>query len=173
MSKKLFELTAEIVQAQASAGAMSPDEIETFLTRTFNILQQIQRAEEEGKSLPEGGAGFEAFGKGGVGEPADLLSSLRKDPLSSIQEDKIICLECGAEFRQLTANHLKTHGLTPREYKKNWGFPLKQPLAAKALTRTRSRSAKKRGLPVELQQYQEKKRKEKMEAETKEKSAKS
>lgn len=77
------------------------------------------------------------------------------DPRSSIQEDKVICLECGSDFRQLTANHLRTHNLTPREYKRKWGFPLKQPLAAKMLTRLRSRSAKKRGLPQKLQQYLE------------------
>ena len=75
------------------------------------------------------------------------------DPKSSIEEEKVTCLECGGEFRQLTANHLRSHQLTPREYKKKWGFPLKQPLAARMLTSLRSRSAKKRGLPKKLQEY--------------------
>jgi predicted transcriptional regulator len=82
-----------------------------------------------------------------------------RDPAKSIQKDKVICLECGAEFRQLTANHLRVHGLTPREYKKKWGFPLKQSLAAKSLTASRSKAAKNRGLPQKLQEYIDSRRK--------------
>jgi predicted transcriptional regulator len=85
--------------------------------------------------------------------PVDAGKTVKMDPRATIQEDKVTCLECGLEFRQLTANHLQTHQLTPREYKKKWGFPLKQPLAARVLTRLRSRSAKKRGLPQKLKQY--------------------
>jgi predicted transcriptional regulator len=71
-------------------------------------------------------------------------------------------MECKAEFRQLTANHLRIHHLTPREYKKKWGFALKQPLSAKMLTKLRSRSAKKRGLPEKLRIYLDQKRENKM-----------
>jgi predicted transcriptional regulator len=70
-------------------------------------------------------------------------------------------MECKAELRQLTANHLRIHHLTPREYKKKWGFPLKQPLSAKMLTKLRSRSAKKRGLPENLRIYLDRKRENK------------
>jgi predicted transcriptional regulator len=70
-------------------------------------------------------------------------------------------MECKAEFRQLTANHLRIHHLTPREYKKKWGFPLKQPLSARMLTKLRSRSAKKRGLPEKLRIYLDQKRENK------------
>jgi len=86
------------------------------------------------------------------------------EPSASIQEDSVVCLECGAEFRQLTANHLRTHEITPREYKKKWGFPLKQPLSARNLTILRSRSAKKRGLPSNLRQYHEEQRRKKQSA---------
>jgi len=82
----------------------------------------------------------------------------------SIQNDKIICLECGAEIKQLTGTHLKTHGLSPREYRQKWGFALKQPLSAKALTKARSKAAKKRGLPEKLAKYIEASRQKKAEA---------
>lgn len=151
MDKRLLELSVDIVHAQASLYKMSGEEIETSLVVIYNTLNKIQQAESEGKSVIVGDADF-----GRVA--AEPESSIRSDPRSSIQEDKVICMECGAEFRQLTANHLKSHGLTPREYKRKWGFPLKQPLAAKTLTSLRSRSAKKRGLPQKLQQYLDNKR---------------
>jgi predicted transcriptional regulator len=149
---------------------MSPEELEAFLTRTFNTLQQMQRAEEEGRPMLQKGADAEESEKDENLEGGDPLAAFRLEPLSCVQEDRIVCLECGAEFRQLTANHLRTHGLTPREFKRKWGFPLKQPLAAKALTRARSRSAKKRGLPVELQDFQERRRNERRKAAAKNES---
>ena len=63
------------------------------------------------------------------------------DPQSSIQENKVVCLECSAEMRQLTIKHLSSHGLNIREYKKKYGFPLKQSLSAKSLSKARSKAA--------------------------------
>jgi predicted transcriptional regulator len=148
MEKRLLELAVEIVQAKCALSQMTGEDIEATLLKTYNALLKIQKAENEGR--------FVGLGDGaGEAQPGKHEIQGKMDPRSSIQEDKVVCLECAAEFRQLTANHLRTHGLTPREYKRKWGFPLKQPLAAKVLTRLRSRSAKKRGLPIKLQQYLE------------------
>jgi predicted transcriptional regulator len=146
MDKRLLELAVEMVQSQVAMNKMSEDEIESSLIRLYNVLHKMERAELEGRALPveEGG---------GVEPSVDSVKPMAVDPRASIQEDKVTCLECGLEFRQLTANHLQSHQLTPREYKRKWGFPLKQPLAARVLTRLRSRSAKKRGLPQKLKQY--------------------
>ncbi|MEM5789778.1 MAG: MucR family transcriptional regulator [Syntrophobacteraceae bacterium] len=153
MEKKLLELAVEIVQAQATISKMTGDEIELALVRVYNALHRMRLAEDAGRSiLPEE---MEQMIPEQVGISAEV------DPASSIQDDKVTCLECRAEFRQLTANHLRTHQLTPRQYKKKWGFPLKQPLAARILTKLRSRSAKKRGLPEKLQIYLDQKRKNK------------
>lgn len=153
MAKKLLELAVEIVQTQVSTNKMTAEEIESALMRVYNALYRMQCAEEEGKSL-------ELYAHT---EPAPVSGAEMEevDPRTSIHEDRVTCLECGAEFRQLTANHLKTHQLTPREYKRKWGFPLKQPLAAKVLTKLRSRAAKKRGLPPKLQEYLEEQRQRK------------
>jgi predicted transcriptional regulator len=148
MDKRLLELAVEIVQAQVALSKMTGEEIEATLLKTYNALFKMQKAENEGRFV---GLGDEL----GEVQPGKHEIQGIMDPRSSIQEDKVVCLECAAEFRQLTANHLRTHSLTPREYKRKWGFPLKQPLAAKVLTRLRSRSAKKRGLPLKLQQYLE------------------
>jgi predicted transcriptional regulator len=143
----------EIVHAQASITKMTGDDIELALVRVYNALHKMRLAEDQGRSiLPD----LELLVDAQAGQPPD--------PRSSIQDDKVVCLECKAEFRQLTANHLRTHQLSPREYKKKWGFPLKQPLAARGLTKLRSRSAKKRGLPEKLQIYLEQKRQNKLAA---------
>jgi len=127
---------------------MTTEEMEEALLKTFSTLQKIQKAEDMGvpasiqiPELREERPAEEAVPKAAM------------DPKSSIQEDRVICLECGAEFRQLTANHLKSHGLTPREYKKKWGFRLKDSLAAKSLTRARSEAAKARGIPDKLREF--------------------
>ena len=150
MEKKLLELTVDIVHAQASISKMTAGEIEQALVRVYNALHEMRRAEEQARFLPPGEPVFRTSGV-----------PVAANPLSSIQEDKVTCMECKAELRQLTANHLRIHHLTPREYKKKWGFPLKQPLSAKTLTNLRSRSAKKRGLPENLRIYLDRKRENK------------
>jgi len=154
MASKLLEIAAAIVKAQASVGKISPEEIEITLMKTFHALQRIQNAEEAGLSLEfsEELGGFQEK------QPEST------DPRDSIRENKIVCLECGTEMKQLTRKHLSSHGLTPRDYKKKWGFPMRQSLSAKALSRARSKAAKKRGLPENLVKFQEERRRKTMEA---------
>jgi predicted transcriptional regulator len=146
MSKRLVEMAAEIVQAQASKSSMSSDEIVNSLKEVFCALAGMKSAESQDVNLDE-----TVPGEMGAAQAGPQLM----DPKDSIQENKIVCLECCTEMRQLTAKHLASHGLTPKEYKKKWGFAMKQPLSAKALTRARSKAAKKRGLPQNLMKYQE------------------
>jgi predicted transcriptional regulator len=153
MTKKLVEIAAEIVQNQVSTNPMSSEEIVSSLRSVFTALQSIQKSELEGAPFEPGKGGEEGLGERSVE---------KAEPKSSILEDRIICLECGAEMRQLTAKHLGAHGLTPREYKQKYGFPMKQPLSAKALTKARSKAAKKRGLPENLVKFQEGRKQKKL-----------
>lgn len=155
MTKKLVEIAAEIVQNQVSTNPMSSEEIVASLRNVFSALQAIQKSEVEGGPVEAARTGEEG---GGAERAAEKV-----DPKSSILEDRIICLECGAEMRQLTAKHLGAHGLTPRDYKTKYGFPMKQPLSAKALTKARSKAARKRGLPENLVKYQEGRKQKKLE----------
>jgi predicted transcriptional regulator len=97
-------------------------------------------------------------------EPVQEKVPEKMDPKKSIQEDKVICLECGFEMKQLTATHLGSHGLSIREYKTKYGFPQRQSLSAKSLSKARSKAAKKRGLPEKLLQFQAQQKQQKMEA---------
>jgi predicted transcriptional regulator len=146
MSKKLIEIASEIVQAQVSLTPMSGAEITAALRQVFGTLHELQRAESGEIELP----------KIQESAPAKAIT-----PENSIQNDKVICLECGAEMKVLTSKHLVSHGMDQKQYRKKYGFSMKTPLAAKSLTKVRSKAAKKRGLPEKLRNYLETRRKEK------------
>lgn len=151
MPKKLLEIAADIVQVQASNSQLSSEEIISSLRQIFGALQEVERLEAQG-TPPEADK-----------EPEAPVPE-KTDPKDSIKADKIMCLECGAEMRQLTARHLRDHGLSLREYRKKYGFPLKQALSARSLTKQRSKQAKKRGLPENLRKYINEKRMQKSES---------
>jgi len=156
MARRLLEIAAAIVTAQASVGKISPEEIEQTLMSTFLVLQKMQKAEQENiplETAEEAAAAAEA-----VRQPEAV------DPKESICENKVVCLECGIEMKQLTRKHLDAHGLTPRDYKTKYGFPQRQSLSAKSLSRARSRAAKKRGLPENLVKFQEERKRNKVAA---------
>jgi len=147
MAKKLLEIAAEIVQAQVSTNQLVTEEIVSSLKQVFSALRDMQKSEMEGMPLEAARLSDEPI-------PEEVASG-KIDPKGSIQEDKVICLECGAEMRQLTAKHLSSHSLSIRDYKHKYGFPLRQSLSAKALSKARSKAAKKRGLPEKLLKFQE------------------
>ncbi len=140
MAKSLTEMAVEIAAAQASHAKMSPEEIDKFLEVTFQRLKEMKES-EEGKVEKT---------------PSEVTPSV--DPFKSVQRNKVICLECGQEFRQLTNAHLKSHGLTAKEYRKKWGLPARYPLVAKALVAKRRKLAKERGLGERLKKAREEKR---------------
>jgi predicted transcriptional regulator len=153
MAKKLLEIAAEIVQAQVSTTQLATDEIIISLKQVFSALQDMQKSESEGMPLDVVKIAEESL-------PEEPVAA-KMDPKGSIQEDKVICLECGAEMRQLTAKHLSSHALTIRDYKHRYGFPLRQSLSAKSLSKARSKAAKKRGLPEKLLKFQEERKRKK------------
>ena len=132
MSKSLVEMTAEIVQSQINTQEMTNEEIKAALNDTFMTLKSLQNAEASGAPV----------------EQADAKPSM--SPEKSIQKNRVVCPECGETFKMLSPKHLKSHDLTPKEYRKKYGFSMRQPLCAKSLSERRSKSGKKRGLPENL-----------------------
>ena len=133
MSKTLVQMTAEIVKSQMTSKQMSTDEINTSLIETFQALKSLQDA-EAGEML----------------ESETEVTASVIDPKKSIQKNKIVCIECGQEFKMLSPKHLTSHGLNSKEYRKKHGLSSRQPLCAKALSEKRSQSGKERGLPANL-----------------------
>ena len=154
MPKKLIEIASEIVQTQVSLTPMSATEIASSLRQVFITLNELQKAETAGINIEC------------TQSAAEEVAAAKLSPADSIQNDKVICLECGAEMKQLTLKHLVSHGMNLKEYKKKYGFTMRTPLAAKSLTKARSKAAKKRGLPEKLQKYIEARRQAKAKAST-------
>ncbi|MDZ7642231.1 MAG: MucR family transcriptional regulator [Desulfurivibrio sp.] len=132
MSKTLVELAAELVQSQCATTSMTADEVAQSLQATYNVLLNLQRDEARGAAADAGGSPY------------------AEQPGKSIQKHKIVCLECGEEFKMISPKHLRSHGLTGREYRRKWGLPLRQALCARELSERRKKAGKERGLPANL-----------------------
>ena len=134
MARTLTEMAVELATAQASHSTMSAEEMESYLTKTFQTLKDL-------KNLEEGDA-----------VDVEKPSGPMLDPKRSILKNKVICLECGQEFKILTNRHLgKEHNMDSKEYRKKHGFSARQPLSAKSLSAKRSATAKKHKLGEKLQ----------------------
>jgi len=135
MSKSLVEMTAEIIQSQIGSKQMTTEEIKAALNCTFQALKALQDTESCGAV------------EVGTDEPT---AAPALDPKKSIQKNKVVCLECGQEFKMLSPKHLASHSLDSKSYRKKYGFSARQPLCAKALSEKRSASGKERGIPENL-----------------------
>jgi predicted transcriptional regulator len=157
MGKTLVEMAADIIQSQCKSTSMTMEEISLSLQNTFKTLQGLQSAE------------IQASQEGMVDTEAKVRSAIALTPEKSLQKNKVVCLECGQEFKMLSPKHLKSHGLTSREYRVKHGFSLRQPLCAKSLSDKRKKAGKERGLPDNLRKAiaQRKKRKTKASAKKK------
>jgi len=141
----LVKMAASITEAQASHVAMSAADAEVFLRRIHAVLRDLAGGAGEVPGQPEASE-----------ESPDRQQNVRcASPRDSVQDTYVVCLECGERFSQLTAKHLQAHGLTPREYKKKWGFRLKDSLSCRQLQQRRSERAKQRGIPEALVKYLE------------------
>jgi len=139
MSKSLVEMAAAIVQSQSASKVMTTEDVTFALQSTYKALQELQSDESKLALIVT---------EGPVAESAASAPGISAE--KSIQKNKIVCLECGQEFRMLSPKHLKSHGLTGREYRTKHGFSLRQPLCAKSLSDRRKKAGKVRGLPENL-----------------------
>lgn len=137
VEKNLLEMTVEILRAQASHAQMSAEEMTDALRKIYKSLRWIQAQEEKAARTEE---------------TSPVLG------VDSIKRSKVICLECGKEFRQLSAKHLQIHGLTPKEYKQKHSIPMRQSLSSKTLSAKRRKIAKEKGLGEKLAQAKKKKK---------------
>ncbi len=134
MAKTLTEMAVELATAQASHSTMSAEDMETYLTKTFQTLKNLKTMEE------------------GDLENIEAIAEPALDPKKSILKNKVICLECGREFKILTSKHLlKEHNMDSKEYRQKYGFSSRQSLAARVLSAQRRATAKKHKLGEKLQ----------------------
>jgi len=143
MSKSLTELAADIVAAWASHSKMSVEDISDALRKAYNTLVNMKALEES----PEKALAME---EPRAEQVPDKLAELQRHPMRSIRKNLVICLECGSEFKMLTLTHLKGHDLTPKQYRKKWGFSARQALSSQVLSEKRRQTAEELGLAEKL-----------------------
>jgi len=126
----LIELAAEIVASHASTTPMTKEELMEELGQVHNALAALEKGE-----APEAAE-----------EESQPVISMRK----AFGKKQITCMICGKSMKTL-ARHLKTaHDMTAREYKKQFGIPSSQSLAAKDYSESRRQMAIDKGLGDKL-----------------------
>jgi len=120
-----LELTTDIVSAYLSRNPVPADQISDLISTVSSSLESLSSPEVE--PAPE------------RGEPA---VSIKK----SLQNDHLVCLECGKKFKSLKRHIKASHGLTPQEYRERWGLKSDYPMTAPGYSEARSKLAKSIGL---------------------------
>ena len=121
----LLSLTAEIVAAHASNTQMTTDE----------LYQEIERVFASLKALDNG--------------PFDVVPGQAKQLTlkQAFKKDEVVCMVCGkGGFKTLKRHLAMAHGLKPGEYRKRFGIPSTQRLAAKSYSESRRQMAIDKGL---------------------------
>lgn len=128
----LLEMATEIVAAHASTTAMSKEEL---ISEIASVYQALAALEQGGTVVAEAAA-----------EEIGPAVSKKK----AFGKDKVFCMICGKGMKTLTRHIKTTHGLKPGQYRKQFGIPSSQSLAAKSYSESRRQMAIDRGLPEKL-----------------------
>ena len=121
MPQSVIEMAKDLVQAQIQAGQLSADNMQKALQETYASLMTLQAKETGTVETP----------------PASI------DWRKSISRHAIICLECGTSWKQLSIRHLREHDMNARSYRRKYGIPQKQSLAARDTTARRRQVVQK------------------------------
>ena len=128
----ILEMAVEIVAAHASTTNMSKEELIAEISCVYQALSALDKGEVVSAETP-------------TEEAAPAISKKK-----AFGKDQVICMICGKGMKTLT-RHLKTaHDLKPGQYRKQFGIPSSQSLAAKSYSESRRQMAIDRGLPEKL-----------------------
>jgi len=113
VSQSILEMATELTSALIQAGQIPPEALQATLQKTYTSLRELKTKGENGATTP-------------------AVGNWRK----SITKNSIMCLECGATYKQLS-KHLAEHHLDAGSYRSKYGIPRTQPLAARSVTAMR------------------------------------
>jgi len=133
----ILEMAVEIVAAHASTTNMSKEELIAELSSVYQALAGLEKGEVMTAEAPA--------------EETAPAVSIKK----AFGKDKVICMICGKGMKTLT-RHIKTaHAMTPGQYRKQFGIPRTQSLAARNYSESRRQMALDRGLGEKLAKARE------------------
>ena len=125
MAESILETAKELVLALIQAGQLDPEASQVMLQDTFRAIDALVQS-----SAPR------------VQAAVPASKSTRENWRTSIGQHAIVCMECGATFKQLSRKHLAQHGLDMNTYRDRFGIPESQPLVARLTHARRSQVAK-------------------------------
>jgi predicted transcriptional regulator len=133
----LLEMAVEIVAAHASTTNMSKEELIAEIASVYQALAALDKGEPVATEAS-------------VQESAPAITKKK-----AFGKDQVICMICGKGMKTLT-RHIKTaHTLTPGQYRKQFGIPRTQSLAARNYSESRRQMAIDRGLGEKLAKARE------------------
>ena len=123
-SEQLVELTADIVSAHVSNNTVAVGDVANLVQRVHEALVSL------GQPSPE------------PQQEKTPVVSVR----ASIKPDFLVCMECGRKQKTLKRHLQNAHGMTPDQYRTDYGLPRDYPMVAPNYAASRSELAKKMGL---------------------------
>ncbi len=120
---RLVELTADIVASQVANNSVPIGDVATLIQGVHDALARLSlRPAEVRQKIP--------------------VVSIR----ASIQPDHLVCLECGQKQKLLRRHLLTAHGLSPDQYRSDYGLPVAYPMTSPAYSKLRGEIARSIGL---------------------------
>ena len=123
-NEQLIELTADIVSAHVANNTVSVSDVANLVQRVHQALESL------GAPAPE------------ERQEKTPVVSVR----SSIKPDHLVCMECGRKQKTLKRHLQNAHGMTPDQYRADYGLPRDYPMVAPDYSKRRSEMAQAIGL---------------------------
>ena len=124
-TETLIDLTADIVSAHVSNNNVAAGDLATLIQTVHAALASLSEAPPPAPAARR--------------EPAVSVRS-------SVKSDAIACLVCGAKNKMLKRHLQIAHGLTPSEYREEFGLKADYPMVAPEYAESRRALAKRIGL---------------------------
>jgi len=123
-SQQLVELTADIVSAHVANNNVAVGDVATLVEKVYQALSSL------GAPAPE------------PQQEKQPVVSVR----ASIKPDYLVCMECGRKQKTLKRHLENAHGMSPDQYRTDYGLPRDYPMVAPEYSKKRSAMAHAIGL---------------------------
>ena len=123
-NEQLVELTADIVSAHVSNNNVAVGDVATLVERVYQALSSLgtPTVEPQQEKTP--------------------VVSVR----ASIKPEYLVCMECGRKQKTLKRHLENAHGMSPDQYRADYGLPRDYPMVAPEYSKKRSQMAHAIGL---------------------------
>lgn len=122
---QLLELTADIVSAHVENNTVAVSDLPNLIQKVHEALRGLAQSQAEPEQAPK--------------QP---VVSVR----ASMKPDYLVCMECGRKQKTLKRHLQSAHGMTPDQYRADYGLPRDYPMVAPDYSKRRSEMARSIGL---------------------------